>query len=143
MKTNNPVEHPVCPRCIKYHIFVEGIPKAQPRIRKGKYGNFYNPDIADTWKETIQLAFLKNKKPIIEGPVSLMLIFYFQKNINGKLPLPHIYKPDKDNLEKAVMDSLTQIGVWKDDCQVYDSHTIKYWSPIKTGVEIIIEEEVK
>lgn len=38
---------------------------------------------------------------------------------------PHIIKPDKDNLEKAVLDSLTGI-IWKDDCQVFTGKVAKW-----------------
>jgi Holliday junction resolvase RusA-like endonuclease len=54
--------------------------------------------------------------------------------------MPHTQKPDKDNLEKAVMDALTSIGIWKDDCQVYGGITEKYWTADKSGAEILIEE---
>ena len=125
---------------IRYHVFVEGIPKAQPRPRKGKHGKFYNPSTADEWKEAIQIAFMQEKKPMIQGPVFLAINFYFQKKGVKRL-LPHIQKPDKDNLEKAVMDALTEAGIWKDDSLVYDSHISKFWSASKTGAEIIVIEE--
>jgi Holliday junction resolvase RusA-like endonuclease len=122
-----------------YHIFVEGIPKPQPRTRKGKHGNFYNPGTATSWKNTIQAYFLQNRQPVIMGAVYLTLHFYFKKT-GIKKTTPHTQKPDKDNLEKAVMDALTSIGIWKDDCQVYDGRTAKYWSGDKSGVEIWVKE---
>ena len=125
-----------------YDLFVEGQPKAQPRPRKGKYGNFYNPSTADGWKETIQVAFLMNRKPMITGPVYLNIDFLFHKakRLSGKI-IPHTVKPDKDNLEKAVMDALTGIQIWKDDCQVYSGKVSKYWTQGKSGAHIWIETE--
>jgi Holliday junction resolvase RusA-like endonuclease len=123
-----------------YNLFVEGEPKAQPRTRKGKYGNFYNPNTADSWKETIQIAFLANRKPQITGAVYLKIRFSFHnKGIYGEQP--HTVKPDKDNLEKAVMDALSSIQIWKDECQVYGGNTEKYWTPGKSGAQIWIETE--
>ena len=121
-----------------YSVFVEGKPRPQPRPRKGRYGNFYNPGTADSWKEAIQIAFLTNRRPRITGPVYLKIRFFFHKaGIRGIVP--HAVKPDKDNLEKAVMDALTAIQVWKDDCQVYGGNTEKYWTPGKSGARIWIE----
>jgi Holliday junction resolvase RusA-like endonuclease len=37
--------------------------------------------------------------------------------------MPHQQKPDKDNLEKAFMDSFSI-----DDSFVYDGRTCKFWS---------------
>jgi Holliday junction resolvase RusA-like endonuclease len=37
--------------------------------------------------------------------------------------MPH--RPDKDNLEKFIYDTMTQANVWLDDCQVVDSHVQK------------------
>jgi Holliday junction resolvase RusA-like endonuclease len=129
-------------RKLVYSVFVEGTPRPQPRPRKGLYGNFYNPPTADFWKETIQIAFLMYRKPQIMRPVYLKIHFFFHKvtGLHGKT-VPHTIKPDKDNLEKAVMDALTAIQIWKDDCQVYGGNTEKYWTPGKSGAQIWIEEE--
>lgn len=34
--------------------------------------------------------------------------------------LPHVERPDADNLVKSLLDSMTRAGVWADDAQVYD-----------------------
>ena len=125
-----------------YHVFVEGIPKPQPRPRKGKHGNFYSPDPCG-WKEVIQACFLQKRQPIIQGPVFLTIHFLFHKNgMKENECKLHTQKPDKDNLEKAVMDALTGIGIWKDDCQIYGGTTAKYWTAGKSGAKIWIEEVV-
>jgi Holliday junction resolvase RusA-like endonuclease len=122
-----------------YEVFAEGEPKAQPRPRRGKHGNFYNPGTADGWKRAVQAAFLRERKPAIEGPVYLTVNFFFHREgIPGRAAF-HTAKPDRDNLEKAVMDALTEIGVWKDDCQVCAGLTAKYWTSGKSGAEIRVE----
>ena len=123
-----------------YSLFVEGDPKAQPRPRRGKYRNFYNPGTADMWKETVQAAFLMNRKPLIQVPVKLTVHFFFHRAMlyNGKT-VPHTIKPDIDNLTKPVMDALTAIGIWRDDCLVVAGETKKYWTSIKSGAMIRIE----
>ncbi|MDR2535190.1 MAG: RusA family crossover junction endodeoxyribonuclease [Treponema sp.] len=129
-------------RKLVYSVFAEGTPRPQPRPRKGRYGNFYNPRTADPWKETIQVYFLMDRKPPITGPVYLKIHFFFHKAaaLYGKI-VPHTVRPDKDNLEKAVMDALTGIQIWKDDCQVYGGNTEKYWTKGKSGAQIWIEAE--
>lgn len=39
--------------------------------------------------------------------------------------VPHVAKPDRDNLDKAVMDALKGL-VWLDDCQVCDGRIQKW-----------------
>ena len=51
--------------------------------------------------------------------------------MNGK---PHQQKPDKDNLEKALLDALCE-----DDSYIYDGRVSKYWSDAGY-IEIYINE---
>lgn len=79
------------------------------------------------------------------GPIELNLTFYMpipqswskvkQKRAEGQL---HTSKPDRDNLEKGICDSLNKI-VWKDDGQVCDGRTRKFYSS-EPRVEIEIRE---
>jgi Holliday junction resolvase RusA-like endonuclease len=41
--------------------------------------------------------------------------------------IPHTIKPDRDNLDKAVLDSLTGL-VWVDDCQASTGLVEKYYA---------------
>jgi Holliday junction resolvase RusA-like endonuclease len=112
-----------------YNLFIRGKPVAQPRTRKGKYGNIYNPHTADTWKEIIQVNILAaGRKETITKDVCLEIIFYFYAPEKLHKASPHIIKPDIDNLEKSVMDALKGIGIYKDDCQVCTKFTRKYWT---------------
>ena len=40
--------------------------------------------------------------------------------------LPHVVKPDADNLVKSILDSMTRAGVWADDAQVCDLRVRKW-----------------
>ena len=131
---------------VVYQLFVNGIPKAQPRPRMTANGHVYNPDSADAWKAEIKMAFMACRKPIITGPVILSVKFFMpipkgMKVKEGEF-IPHIKKPDTDNLLKAVMDSLTQVGIWKDDALVFKIDSEKWYTPAKTGAQIIIENVV-
>ncbi len=39
--------------------------------------------------------------------------------------LPHIHKPDLDNLEKGLLDAMERAGVYKSDAQIWNKHTTK------------------
>jgi Holliday junction resolvase RusA-like endonuclease len=135
---------PTIEKKLIYSVFVPGTPIAQPRPRKGKYGNFYNPDVVMPWRQIIQIFFLKERKAMIEGPIILTVNFFFQKikGLHGKI-VPHTGKPDTDNLIKPVKDALTEIGVWKDDSQVYSEKVEKFWTPDSSGMQIMIETFVE
>jgi len=128
---------------VVYQLFVNGIPKAQPRPRMTAKGHVFNPSSADAWKEEIKAAFMMCRKETITEPVYLKVCFY--------LPMPkgmkhsvnectrHAHKPDLDNLLKASMDALTAAKVWDDDALVFKIDSEKWYSPAKTGAQIIIE----
>ena len=67
--------------------------------------------------------------PELQQAEALIMEFYlpFPKSYSKKLQAvlqghPHRKKPDLDNLQKAVMDSL-----FTEDCRVYAVHARKYW----------------
>ena len=110
---------------------VLGEPKSQPRpkaMRRGSFVHIYTPATAKAWKGLVASA----AKPFlsaapIEGPLSLSLSFRFARpksHFTSKGALTksaretHTTKPDADNLAKAVMDALTDVGLWRDDTQI-------------------------
>ena len=124
-------------------FFVVGMPKATPRMKafvKGKRAGVYDPGGANDWKA---LVFMQAKKYCppqpIDGGVRCDITFYMprpKKFDSKKYPgglIPHTSKPDRDNLEKAVLDALTNVGMWRDDSQVYRGEVIK-WYHGKGGV---------
>lgn len=112
---------------------VTGKPIGQPRTRRSSNGGVFTPEKIQPWKTAIFLAAkdLLPDEPF-QGPIKLDTVFLFQppKTITKKhresWPY-HTAKPDKDNLEKSVMDALQQKerygqvlirGFWRDDSQV-------------------------
>lgn len=123
-------------------FFVPGIPKGQPRPRAFKMGNrvrVYDPHTAENWKSCIAVAVQDQlpKNPF-QGPVTYSIQFYLPrpKNLFRKKDpegiIPHIKKPDIDNLLKAVFDALTSLGLWNDDTQLYKGAAEKNYHS-KTG----------
>ncbi len=110
-------------------IQVDGVPKPQPRPRAfaiGGKARVYDPGTAEGWKGAIALAVGKHlpEKPI-EGPVRVLIDFFMprpkrlMRKRDSDEAIPHVSKPDVDNLAKAVLDCLTEIGMWGDDSQVW------------------------
>lgn len=121
-------------------FFVHGTPKAQPRPRafarkmgNGKFAaRIYDAGTAENWKSLIaDRASKLRHQAVIIGPVQVNLTFYMPrpkhhyrsgdplKGLKPDAPTWHTAKPDRDNLEKAVLDTITQIGgFWLDDAQV-------------------------
>ena len=121
-------------------FFVPGRPRPQPRPRF-IHGHAYTPDTAKDWKAAVVAAYVKaaGAKEPTTLPVALRLEFYFQlpksklkDYLAGKMSEYHAQRPDMENLEKAVMDALTDAGAWKDDCQVASKKSVKFWAEPNT-----------
>ena len=129
---------------VLYRLFVNGIPKAQPRPRLTANGHVYNPGTADSWKQEVMAAFLPCRKKAITEPVRFQVSFFFlapknMKDVIGKRKcIPHVVKPDADNLVKSTLDSLTDIGIWKDDALVYSISADKWYTNKSPGALITI-----
>jgi Holliday junction resolvase RusA-like endonuclease len=110
-----------------------------------KNGHVYNPDSADSWKEEIKAAIIGCRRPTITEAVHLKVTFFMpvpagmKIESNSERYVPHTKKPDTDNLLKAVMDSLTEAAVWRDDAQAYWTEAVKWYASDETGAQIIIE----
>ncbi len=148
-------------------FFAPGEPKGQPRARafamRGAAGSrpmirMYDPSTAEGWKSSIAAA----AQPFLpQTPLASALVVNLHfvmprpashygsgKNSSTLKPTaPHWYakKPDRDNLDKAVLDALTTLGMWGDDAQVVDGRVGKRYQRSRderTGVFVEIEEAV-
>ena len=137
-------------------VNVIGIPKGQPRARAfyrpGLGCRMYDPGSAEAWKQAVAAAIMPHKPEApLTGPVCMNIEFSFPRpkshyrtgkhagELREDAPQWHTSKPDRDNAEKAVMDCLTQIGVWRDDCVVCAGSVTKIWAR-EGGARISIEE---
>lgn len=115
------------------------MPVAQPRARatgRGGHVRMYSPTTIKTatgkkphpivqFKHAVLAAFLAHGGRLIEGPVAVSWVAVFprpkamlaKKFCDGRIP--HAKKPDRDNIDKAIMDALKGYA-WRDDCQVSD-----------------------
>ena len=143
-------------------FFAHGDPKGQPRPRAfaRKFGakwqaRVYDAGTAEGWKSQVALAVKALNKGIVipDGPIRVNSSFYFRrpkshfrtgKNahlLRDDAPEWHTQKPDRDNLDKAVLDALTQLGCWSDDCQVCAGEISKRWAPLGSGPGCLLEIE--
>lgn len=51
---------------------------------------------------------------------------------------PRTQKPDRDNLDKAILDPLTRAGVWHDDCQPFAGDIAKWDHPQFAGARVYL-----
>lgn len=138
-------------------FFVTGEPKGQPRARafaRGGIVRMYDPGTAEGWKGQIAEASKEFKGANIDMPIHMSLDFLLPrpkshyrtgKNAHQMRPdAPQWFtgKPDVDNYAKAVMDALTQIGVWRDDALVVSlSVTKSYKGPdSQSGCSVLIRQ---
>lgn len=134
---------------------VAGEPVGQPRINgfaQERHGRkpicrIYTPDTADDWKRSVHVVALSRRpRAPIDGPIRVDLTFYFprpQRLLKKSSPqgaILHDVKPDRDNLDKVVLDALTKAKFWNDDCQVCGGEIWKYYAAIgaRPGVRIVV-----
>lgn len=91
------------------------------------------------------IALIKGRpkfdKFITEEPVALMIDFHIQvkdKNKWGQFCAAE-NRGDLDNLEKLLLDAMTNIGIWKDDSRVVLKMSRKKWAE-HPSIEITIQE---
>ena len=78
------------------------------------------------WKGSLQLTFTQNRPRGIplENAVRVDITFCFKRpgRLNRKKDpeglIDHISKPDRDNIDKPVLDAMKNAGWFTDDCQV-------------------------
>ena len=71
----------------------------------------------------------------IEGPIEIKIIWRYK----AKKPSWKTTRPDLDNMEKLLLDCMTETGFWRDDSQVCMKATAKTWSK-ESGIDIEVRE---
>ena len=121
-------------------FWIPGEPQAQPRAKAARVGGFvrvYTPATADNWKRNIEI-YSKPFQPDspYDCPLRVDVIYFFSRPEyllrpdSPRDPIPHPQKPDRDNCDKALLDTLTGLKFWKDDKQVFDGRIRKYYVPL-------------
>jgi len=116
----------------------------EPETSKDKNTGIRKVNPIYEWKQAVRKAcydalgitenehYEGRRPPLWEGPIKMDLTLYFPrpKEYDKKQypdgPIRHIKKPDRDNMEKAILDSMKGI-IFVDDCQVCDGTVRKYY----------------
>jgi Holliday junction resolvase RusA-like endonuclease len=145
-------------------------PRARTRVvqpRGGRaFAHIYNPDTNKFWKrcmvtaarsamvravaegghEGIRLKWDQAVRVDVEAffdPPAWMAKWMERRGAPLECSLPMLEKPDRDNLDKVVLDVLTQEGWWLDDSHVYVGKVGKWyvWPGYAAGVKIRVQFE--
>lgn len=135
----------------RFTFTVQGTPKGQPRTASrvispkdgsAPFAHIYTPNrktktkgSTDGFKQMLSIAARRAGLPSApwEGPVCLTITAYFErpqrllKSSSPAGPIPFTGKPDRDNLDKLVMDVLKRCRLYLDDAQVYDGPVRKFY----------------
>lgn len=126
-------------------VFVPGDPRPQGSKRIGRVGGTGRPIVLDdapglrAWRDTIT-AHARICRECFDGPVAVALAFTIRAPERHRRDLPTV-RPDLDKLARAVLDAITDAGLWHDDAQVTRLAATKRYGP-RPGVHIRIEPDL-
>ena len=141
---------------MKLVLNIEPKPQSRPRFaRRGNFTTTYEDKDMKAWRNQCRLLIANQYigQPILKGALRAKVRFYIKppqyiskpkKNQQALLDevIPVGKKPDVDNYEKALYDSISKAGVvWTDDNIIVEHTTRKVYSPrprIEVGVEEIL-----
>lgn len=147
---------------MKLVLNIEPKPQSRPKAtRRGKHAGVYEvPEMMRWRKRCTELVKQVYSGPYFDSAIKVDMTFFLQAPksmseplkprskdkkkkeyedfINERIPVDK--KPDLDNLEKAVYDSISKAEiVWTDDNIIVEHTTRKLYSP-NPRIELIIEE---
>lgn len=98
-----------------------------------------NAKVLKPWRALVQAAAAAVRPALpIEGPVLLVAEFRFVRPKSVRRERPSV-KPDLSKLLRAIEDSITDSGLWKDDAQVVTARVEKVYAE-RAGVLVRIGE---
>lgn len=139
---------------ITFTVYGEPMAQKRPRAREmGKFIQVYDDPKSAKAKDTLAVIIQQQAPPrLLEGPLRVNIDFYFSRpkshfgtgrNAGVLKPTADEYrwqKPDRDNLDKLVLDAMSGI-IFHDDAQACTGTINKYYTNnSKPRIEIEIEE---
>lgn len=131
-------------------FIIRGEPKSQPRPRfvDGRVISNVKPAVS-SWQAAVRRGASEALNAIGKGlldrttALRVDVTFFFATKVSNRWGKPHTHKPDRDNLDKLVLDESTKVGLFGgDDCRVSAGMIRKYWCrPGGDGaiVEVLID----
>lgn len=138
---------------ITYEFIVRSEPRPQPRPRASRIAGrirIYTPASASLYKAAVQ-ASAREAIPFEDGPIDSAVSFEVEfvmrrpaRIRKGEVFVPHICRPDIDNLLKSTLDAIVDAGILKDDCFVAKvTMSKRYANPEEsshTRISLTVEE---
>lgn len=93
------------------------------------------------WRATVtrDAREAAQRHPLFVGPIAVTLEFGMPRGATVRRARPSV-TPDLDKLVRAVLDGLTDAGVWGDDGQVVDLHATEFYADEREpGVQITVK----
>lgn len=113
-------------------FFIPGPPPTATAQQKGqnrRTGGWYKPpELKDAEQKYMAYAGEVRPETPIEGAVRLQVFIRFPLTGSHRDGEPKTSRPDTDNMVKALKDSMTRVGFWRDDAQVADERVVKLWA---------------
>ena len=123
---------------MRFFISLEKVPTSTGQEKKisfrGKRPVIYDSEKSAAARDLLE-AELSHRRPErkFTGPIMLSVSWDFPTSDKKKVGTYKVTKPDTDNLEKLLKDSMTRTGFWKDDAQVVIEMVTKRWVPLHMG----------
>jgi Holliday junction resolvase RusA-like endonuclease len=121
----------------EYHIIGTAIPQGSKAVSRAGFLYESNKNLKGWRKHATETLIAQHHIDPIEGAIAV--------RINVKLSRPKTVtrkhmtvKPDVDKLARAILDSATDAGIWKDDAQVVDLRITKDYTLFASSVNIYV-----
>lgn len=105
---------------IEFHVYGQPIPQGSKKafIRGGRIALVEANPRLRAWRAAITASARAawNGVPVA-GPILIVLDFRMERPKSSRREFPTV-KPDLDKLTRAVLDGITDAGIWKDDSEV-------------------------
>ena len=116
------------------------VPKGRPRsFRVGGFLGHYTPKRTAEWEKYVRLqARQQYKQAPLDCPIKIEVEFYLPRP--KSLPKKYVYhakKPDLDNLNKAILDSLEGI-IYTNDSRICQIVSRKNYASSRSEVGVVI-----
>lgn len=112
-------------------------PSTQFRNGKTVKRHFTKDNGIVAWKQRIRLAVRQaaaEHREVLpwDGPVNVNIATFAERPKSAPKkwpdhPLPKATRPDRDNLEKGILDALTREQIWTDDGRVWNGPSRKFY----------------
>jgi len=120
---------------------------SQARVIIPKHGGkpfarVYKPSKVDKWQNSIIMQMAQEHFPTLHGAVGVRLIARFQRPLSHPKTktIPHIVKPDLDNIYGRIMDAIEHgPGLFARDQQIVSAQIEKVYADAGEPTSITIE----